>query len=70
MDKRMDEFDLARRTLKWLIEHRAYWDLRTDTLKMATSLKDAPPPAQPSPDILIFLLTLTREIDLEAVSAH
>jgi hypothetical protein len=28
IERRMDEFDLARRALKWILEHRVYWDRR------------------------------------------
>lgn len=69
LDRRMDEFDVARRALKWMIEHRVYWDRRLDTLITSTGLRGERPVTQPPDDILIFILSLTRELDLEAESA-
>jgi hypothetical protein len=69
MDRRMDEFDVARRALKWMLEHRVYWDGRSDMLLTPATLSGRRPLCQPPDDIAIFILSLAVEVDLEAESA-
>jgi hypothetical protein len=69
IERRMDEFDLARRALKWILEHRVYWDRRFEGLMEPVSLAGRQPFTQPPDEVMIFILALVREVDLEAESA-
>lgn len=65
----MDEFDLARRALKWMLEHRVYFDERHQELLQPVSLVGIRPLTLPPDDVMVFILALVRENDLEAESA-
>lgn len=69
LDRRMDEFDLARKTLKWMIEHKVYWDGRSQALLAPVSLVGRLPFIEPPTDVQVYLHSLVREIDLDAESA-
>lgn len=69
LDRRMDEFDLARRALRWMLEHRVYWDHRSLTLRIPGGMHGGTPFVEAPADIQIFLLSLMREIDLDAEHA-
>lgn len=69
MDRRMDEFDLARRALKWMLEHRVYWDRRHNRLLEPVSVVGRAPFIMPPEDLQIFILSLVREVELGAESA-
>lgn len=69
LDRRMDEFDLARRSLKWMIEHKVYWDGRSCALLHPVSLVGCRPLTQPPDDVQVYIHSLVREVDLGAESA-
>lgn len=69
LDQRMDEFDLARRTLKWMLEHKVYWDWRVQQLQVPGSMHGRAPFIEVPADIAVFIQSLAREIDLEAEHA-
>lgn len=71
MDQRMDEFDLARRALKWILEHRVYWESRGQCLCHPGGWGNlgTKPLCEPPDDLMIFILALVREIDLDAEHA-
>lgn len=66
MQRCIDEFEVARRALKWLLEHRAYWSPGSQSLRSAHGgdLCAAPPA-----DIHVFIVQLAREISLDAEHA-
>jgi hypothetical protein len=66
MDRVIGEYELAKKALKWMVEHKVYWDWRTHTLVQPLSMKAQVPEAQPSIEILAFIHGVAREIDLEA----
>jgi hypothetical protein len=62
--------DLARRALKWMMEHKVYYDPRHRELLEPTSLVGRRPVSMPPDDIAVYLFELTREVDLEAEHAR
>jgi hypothetical protein len=69
MERRLGEFDTARRALRWMLEHRVYYDLRVGQLLEPETLHGRRPLALPPDDILLFIHQLQVEIDLEAEQA-
>jgi hypothetical protein len=69
IDRRLDEFDLARRALRWMLEHRVYWDGRSAQLLEPVSLVGRRPFTLPPAEIEVYILALVREVDLEAEHA-
>jgi len=61
--------DLARRALRWMMEHRVYYCPRQRTLLEPVSLTGRQPITLPPPDVAVYLFELTREIELEAEHA-
>lgn len=70
IDRRLDEFDLARRALKWMIEHRVYWDGRSEQLLEPLALNGRRPFIEPPADLEVYILALVMEVDLEAEHAR
>ena len=64
-----DEYLLAKRALRWMIEHQVMWSHRQQSLVRPLSMKTVGLTAEPSVEILAFIHGLAREIDLEAESA-
>lgn len=69
LDRRMDEFDLARRALKWMLEHKVYWDWRVQQLQVPGSQHGRAPFIDLPEDLHVYIVSLAREVDLEAESA-
>jgi hypothetical protein len=61
--------ELARRALKWMMEHKVYYDPRHRTLLEPTSMVGRRPLAQPADDIALYLFEVVLEVDLEAEHA-
>lgn len=64
------EADLARRALRWVMEHKVYYDPRHRALLEPVSFVGRIPLCQPPPDIAVYLFEMTREVDLEAEHAR
>lgn len=64
------EADLARRALKWMMEHKVYYDARHGQLLEPVSLVGRTPLCMPAADIALYLFELTREVELEAEHAR
>lgn len=69
IDRVLEEYQLARRALRWVMEHRVYWSPRLQSLVEPTGIASAFPTTRPPADIEVFITALAREIDLEAESA-
>ena len=66
----IEERELAHRALKWLLAHRVYWDRRTERLlEPWVGGVGRVPTCLPPDDILVLVLTLAREIELDAEQA-
>lgn len=61
--------DVARRALKWMMEHRVYYDPRHRTLLEPVSLVGRHPLAQPPEDVALYLFEVVREVELDAEHA-
>lgn len=70
VEKRLAEAAVARRALKWMMEHKVYYDARHRALLEPTSLVGRTPCSLPPDDIAVYLFDLTREVDLEAEHAR
>jgi len=66
MGRVLDEYLIAKKALRWMLEHKAYWDWRSGGLVQSVSLKTQPLTAEPPLEVLAFIHGLAREIDLEA----
>lgn len=60
------EAQLARKALKWIMEHKVYYDPRIRELLQPSSLKGCRPVCMPPDDVACYLFDLTTEVDLEA----
>jgi hypothetical protein len=69
IDKIITEYQLAKRALRWMIEHRVYWDERHQRLLMPVSFVGRQPLCEPTLDILAFIHGVAREADLDAEHA-
>lgn len=67
--QRLKDGDLARRALKWMMEHRVYYDPRHQALLEPVSFVGRAPLCLPAEDIALYLFELSREVDLEAEHA-
>lgn len=61
---------LARRALRWVLEHRVYYDERHRTLLEPVALVGRTPLCLPPPDVALYLFELSREIELQAEHAR
>jgi hypothetical protein len=61
--------DVARRAIKWMMEHWAYYDPRSKTMMQVSSLQRTPITARPAEDIALLLFEVSREVELEAEHA-
>lgn len=61
--------DLARRAIKWLMEHRAYYDQAKRTMMQAASTGNVRVLASPPEDIAMLLFEMSREVELQAEHA-
>jgi len=66
IDKIIAEYQLAKKALRWMIEHRVYWDERHQRLLMPVSFVGRAPLCEPSFEILAFIHGVARETDLDA----
>lgn len=57
--------DVARGSLKWMMEHRVYYDPRRRTLLEPVALEGRQSFAKPPDDVALYLFELVREIQLE-----
>ena len=69
VDQLIKDRELAVKSLKWMLEHRVYWNPSLESLVEPTGIKHRPLLAEPPIDVHAFILALAREIDLEAVHA-
>lgn len=65
IDKRLDEFEVARRALRWMLEHRVWWSPATQSLRQGNGDLCVMPPD----DVHVFIQQLAVEISLEAEHA-
>ncbi len=63
------EYQLAKKALRWMLEHQVLWSWRMDGLVRPVSMATTPLTAEPSVEILAFIHGLAREIELDAESA-
>lgn len=70
LTQRLADGEIARRALKWMMEHRIYWDQRYQRLLQPVSLVGQTPFILPPADVALYLFELSREVDLEAEHAR
>jgi hypothetical protein len=57
---------LARKALKWIMEHKVYYDPRHRELLQPVSLVGRRPLSMPPEDVAVYLFDLSSEVDLQA----
>jgi hypothetical protein len=60
-----DEYHLAQRALKWMLEHRVYWDRRNSRLLEPANLGGNAPLAEPPIEVLAYIHGLARQSEIE-----
>jgi hypothetical protein len=60
------EAALARKALKWMMEHKVYYDPRHRELMQPDGLAGRRPFAMPPEDVAVYLFDLSHEVDLQA----
>jgi hypothetical protein len=65
----LNDYELAKRALKWMLEHKVYWDARQRHLLEPVSLAGRTPLCRPPADLDAFIHGLALEVRLEAESA-
>lgn len=70
LTQRLADGEIARRALKWMLEHRVYYDPRHGRLLQPVSFVGRAPLCLPEGDIALYLFELSREVDLEAEHAR
>lgn len=63
------EYEVAKKALRWVVEHQVCWSWRLQALVRPITMKMEPLTAEPSIEILAYIHGLAREIDLEAEHA-
>lgn len=69
MRKVLEEYQLAKRALRWMVEHQVMWSWRMDSLVRPVSMATTPLTAGPPLEVLAFIHAVAREADLEAEHA-
>lgn len=64
--RRLKDGEIARRALKWMMEHRCFYDSRMKSLRQGLTFGSSAPLPQPEGEIALYLFELSREVDLEA----
>lgn len=70
IDKIIAEYQLAKKALRWMIEHRVYWDARHQRLLMPVSFVGRDPLCEPTLEVLAFIHGVARETDGDAEHAE
>lgn len=62
----LTDYELAKRALKWMIEHKVYWEAREERLLHPVSLEGRRPLTAPPPEVLAYLHQVVLEAALDA----